>query len=87
YENARNAQAGAYRLTKAAEGLVCTPLPDSGRLSVRIRWSELPWKLKEPRTAQALDEAGKVLRSVPVKAANGIVVLDCDPAAFAYMLR
>ena len=87
YENARNAESGAYRLTKESEGLLCTPLPDSGRFTARIHWNELPWKLKEPRAAQALDEAGKVLRSVPVKAANGIVVLDCDPVAFAYMLR
>ena len=36
---------------------------------------------------QALDEAGKVLRTMPVKAANGIVALDCDPTVFAHLLR
>jgi len=87
YENARSSEASGYRLTKAADGLLCTPLPDSKQFTVHIRWNELPWKLKEPHVAQTLDEAGKILSSQPVKVASGIAALDCGPAAFAYVLK
>jgi len=87
YENARSSEASGYRLTKAADGLLCTPLPDSKQFTVHIRWNELPWKLKEPHVAQTLDEAGKILSSQPVKVASGIAALDCGPAAYAYVLK
>jgi hypothetical protein len=87
YENGRSAATGAFRLTKEGEALVVTPLPESARFTARVRWNSLPWKLREPREAEAIDEAGKVLRRIPVQGQNGEVALDCDPAVFAYRLR
>jgi hypothetical protein len=87
YENGRSAAAGGFSVTKEGEALVLTPLPESARFTARVRWNSLPWKLREPREAEAIDEAGKVLRRVPVHTQNGEVALDCDPAVFAYRLR
>jgi hypothetical protein len=87
YENGRSATAGAFRLTREGEALILTPLPESARFTARFRWNSLPWKLREPREAEVIDEAGKVLRRVPVHGEKGTVTLDCDPLVSAYRLR
>ena len=55
---------GAFRLARDAGTVVLTPLPSSPKFTARLRWSALPWKLAEPRSAEALDAEGRLLRTV-----------------------
>ena len=87
YENARSAAAGGFRLSKMGEDLVVIPLPERPRFTARLHWKTLPWKLGEPREAEALDENGHLLRRVALRKDGGDVVLDCDSDAFSYRLR
>lgn len=72
-----------FRLTP---GGVVRPLPDSGKLTARIEAGSLPWSMKAPQAAEALDEDGKVLRQAPVENRNGVAILECEPGVFAWRL-
>jgi hypothetical protein len=78
---------GGARLLRDGNSLQVIPLPNSLPFELRIRWSQLPWKLPEPKTAEALDEEGRVLRSIPVRVSAGELSLACEPDAFAFRLR
>jgi hypothetical protein len=78
---------GGFRLVRTGELLELTPLPSSPAFTARIRWQALPWKLKEPKEAEVVDQDGRVLRRVPVKMSAGELQLTCEPDAFAYRLR
>ncbi|MEW6753403.1 MAG: hypothetical protein AB1505_20835 [Candidatus Latescibacterota bacterium] len=78
---------GAFRLVRAAEGLELTPLPSSPGFAVRIRWRGLPWTVDEPRQAEAVDEEGRVAKTVPLTRRDGKIELACEPGVFAYRLR
>lgn len=78
---------GACRLSPEGEALRVTAAPDSGAFRVLLRWSQLPWKLPEPRQAEALDESGNVLNTAPLGRVNGDFLLDYAPGVFAYRLR
>jgi len=79
--------AGACRISVADGAVTVTPLPESKAFTVSLKWKDLPWKLPDPSTVDALSEDGSVLRSAPVKLQNGSVILACDPRVFSYRLR
>jgi hypothetical protein len=62
-------------------------LPDSPSFEVSVRWRELPLKLREPKTAEAVDGTGRVLRRVRLDASSGEVRLTNEPEASAYRVR
>ena len=78
---------GGFRLARSGELLELMPLPASPAFTAGIRWQALPWKLKQPKEAEAVDQEGRVLRRVPVKMSEGEIQLTCEPDAFAYRLR
>jgi hypothetical protein len=78
---------GAFRLARESGAVVLTPLPLSPRFTARLRWSALPWKAAEPRSAEALDENGRVVRTVQLSKEGGEIVLQTEPEVFAYRLR
>jgi hypothetical protein len=78
---------GAFRLAREAGTVVLTPLPSSPQFTARLRWSALPWKVAEPRSAEALDAEGRLLRSVPLAKEGAEIVLKTDPDVFAYRLK
>jgi hypothetical protein len=84
YEETRGT--GGYRLTRAAETRL-TPLPGAKPFTARLDWKKLASGAAPPRTAEALDEAGSVLATKPVRWEGAIVALDIDPTIFAYRLR
>ena len=79
--------AGAVRLTHDAEGLLITALPESSGFTVKVRWSELPWKLRTPHVAEALDEDGNVLGTDSLALSGGIIALKYHTGMFQYRLR
>lgn len=79
---------GAPLDTGAADRpVVLTPLPPSPQFTARLRWSALPWKVAAPGSADALDENGRVLRTVQLKKEGSDIVLQAEPDVFAYRLR
>jgi hypothetical protein len=78
---------GGLRITRAGEGLELTPLPLSPAFAVRLRWQELPWKLNQPKEAEAVAEDGGVLRRIPLEAGGGEIRLTCEPDVFSYRLH
>jgi hypothetical protein len=78
---------GGYRLSRDGDSAVLTPLPDSGAFTVRIRWADLPWKLAEPRAAEAIDEKGRVVRRIDMRRENGEIVVGVEAGVFAWRLR
>jgi hypothetical protein len=78
---------GGYRLGREGDSVMLTPLPDSGAFTARLRWAELPWKLAEPRHAQAVDEKGDVVNRVELRNENGQIVLVHEPGVFAWRLQ
>jgi hypothetical protein len=79
--------AGAARLTRDGDSLIVTALPDGGDFAIRLRWSQLPWKLSTPRQAEALDESGNVASTERLESSGGNVVLNYKRGVFAYRLR
>lgn len=78
---------GGLRLVRAGEALELTPLPAGSAFTARIRWQGLPWKLKEPKEAEAVDQDGRILRRVPLKMSEGEIQLTCQPDVFTYRLH
>ena len=78
---------GALRIVRAGETIELTALPFSPAFAVRLRWQDLPWKLNQPKEAEALDEDGRVLRRTPLEAGGGEIRLTCEPDVFRYRLR
>ena len=78
---------GGLRLALAGEVLEVTPLPAGLSFTARIRWSDLPWKLREPKEVEAVDQDGRVVQRQPVSLSGGEVQLTCEPAIFAYRFR
>ncbi|MHC4251054.1 MAG: hypothetical protein ACYS9X_18185 [Planctomycetota bacterium] len=77
---------GALRLTREGDAVLVTPLPGSARFDVRIAWGELPWRLPEPRSVEAISETGEVLSRGPVGRRGHEVAVTCEPGVFAYRL-
>ncbi len=75
---------GGFRLSRTAGGIQLTPLPDSPAFTVNIRWQDLPWKVREPKEAEALDENGTVLRRIALEKSGSEIHLTTDPEVFAY---
>lgn len=75
---------GGFRLSHAGDAVELTPLPNSPSFTVNIRWQDLPWKVREPKEAAALDENGAVLRRVPLQKSGTEIQLVTDPEVFAY---
>lgn len=78
---------GGFRLARAGQVLELTPLPFSPAFTVRIRWADLPWKLREAKEAEAVGEDGQVLRRVPIRKSGDEVELTCEPDVFQYRLQ
>jgi len=78
---------GEYRVARGAGGIDVTPLPFGSPFEARIDTRDLPWKIGEPKTADVVDEAGRVLRSEPVALEGGVVTVRFDGAAFGWRLR
>jgi hypothetical protein len=78
---------GEYRVTRSAGAIDVTPLPSAPAFEARIETRELPWKIGAPKTAEVLDETGRVLRSEPVAVADGVLTLRFDGSAFGWRLR
>jgi hypothetical protein len=72
---------GALRLAREGDALVITPLPGGPPFEVRVRLD------RAPGAVEALDEARQVLSGVAVRFVAGELVLDRDPAVFAYRVR
>jgi hypothetical protein len=78
---------GAARLDIENGALRVTPLPGSPAFTLRMKWAELPWKLAEPSQAEALDEEGKAIKTVPLAKERGEIVMQGEAEAFAYRFR
>ena len=78
---------GGLRLALTGGVLEVTPLPAGLSFTARIRWSDLAWKLREPKEVEAVDQDGRVVRRQPVNLSGGEVQLTCEPAIFAYRFR
>ena len=78
---------GGFRLTRAGDFLELTPLPNSASFTVNIRWRDLPWKLREPKEAEAVDESGRVLRRTPLEKSAGGIRFTTEPDVFSYRFR
>jgi hypothetical protein len=78
---------GGLRLSLEGGVLQLTPLPAGLPFTARIRWSDLPWKLPEPKEAEAVDQDGRVVRRQPVSLSGREIQLACEPGVFAYRFR
>jgi hypothetical protein len=78
---------GGFKLTRVADAIELTPLPLSPAFTVRIRWLGLPWRLAEPKEAEAVREDGSILRRVTIKKSQGEIEFACEPDVFFYRLR
>jgi hypothetical protein len=81
--------AGGCRLTRAAGGLLITPLPrERGpEFAAAIRWGALPWSLPPPAHWEAIDADGnKILLHAPVRRDHDLVQIDGFAEAAAYRL-
>jgi hypothetical protein len=78
---------GGFRLARAGQALELTPLPFSSAFTARLRWADLPWKLAEPKEAEAIAEDGRTLRRVPVRKSGDQIELTCEPDVFQYRLQ
>lgn len=79
--------AGACRLTLEGRAIHVTALPGNDPFTVKLRWNRLPWKVAEPRQAQALDEGGRVVGRAPVGRDGDAIVLKYQAGVFAYELH
>jgi len=71
---------GAVRVTRDAEGTLLTPLPGGQGFEIRLRVG------KASRTVEALSESREVVSRSAARVENGVVVIERDPAVFAYRL-
>ena len=78
---------GEFRVRRSGEAIEVTPLPSAAPFEARIDMRELPWKMAEPKTAEVVDEAGRVLRSETVALVGSVLTLRFDPSAFGWRLR
>ncbi len=78
---------GGFRLVRAGGALELTPLPAGAAFTARIRWQALPWKVQQPKDAEALDQDGRVIKRVPLTISGGEIQLTCEPDVFAYRFR
>ena len=78
---------GAFRLETGEEEWRLTPLPDSGRFQVRLRWKEIAGARKMPARWEAVNEDGKRAREGALAAQGDSVTLECEPGIFQYRLR
>ena len=78
---------GGFRLAREGDTVTVTALPTGSAFQVRLVWKDLPWKLTQPKQAEALDESGQVIRSVPLQEAGGEIILAYDPEVFGYRLQ
>ena len=78
---------GEYRVARGVGSIEVTPLPSGPAFEARINTRDLPWTIGEPKTAEVVDEAGRVLRSEPVALAGGVVTLRFGAGAFRWRLR
>jgi hypothetical protein len=78
---------GGFRLSLDGGVLQLTPLPAGLPFTARIRWSDLPWRLREPKEAEAVDQDGRVVRRQPVNLSGRELQLACEPGIFAYRFR
>jgi hypothetical protein len=78
---------GALRLDVVNGALRATLLPSSPPFTLRLTWVELPWRLPEPTRAEALDEAGKTVKTTMLTRESGAIVLNGDAGVFAYRLK
>ncbi len=71
---------GAVRITNEPAGTFLTPLPGGGAFEIRLHVGNAP------RVVEALSESGGVLSRPALRFENGAVVIERDPAVFAYRL-
>jgi len=71
---------GACRIVREGEAATVTPLPDGGPSTVRLA------RYRASRI-EALDETGRVLRTVPVRNDGDTLTFTSTKDAFAYRLR
>jgi hypothetical protein len=67
--------------------LLVLALPESAAFQVRLQTSRLPWQGADPRQAEALDESGNVIGTLPLRRDGDKVVLDYGAGVFAYRLK
>ncbi len=79
--------AGAARITRSGSGVLVTPLPGSGPMTLRLQPARLPGHPATLREATALAEDGTPLSVRPLAGTPPAPVLACDPGVFAYLLR
>jgi hypothetical protein len=63
-----------------------TPLPGTAKLTVRVNWDELPWKLPRPASAEGIDEQGASAGAAKGAWQAGEFALTCEPGVFAYRM-
>ena len=78
---------GAFRLEKGEREWRLTPLPESGRFQVRLRWNDIAGTGKPPTRWEAVSEEGTRVGEGAVMAQSGMVTLQCEPGVFQYRLR
>jgi hypothetical protein len=67
--------------------LELTPLPNSPSFTVDIQWHNLPWRIRDPKEVEEVDESGQVLRRVPLEMSGGEIHLTTASEPFAYRIR
>jgi hypothetical protein len=79
----------AMRLSPVGDSLWLTLLPNSRAAEVRLRWTQLPWRLPRPTTWIARDESGGVIGTGAVSADSSVaeIILPLASGVFAYELR
>ena len=78
---------GAFRLELGDAESRLTPLPDSGRFQVRLRWKDIAGAGKRPTKWEAVNEEGKRVREGALATQGDGVALECEPGVFQYRLK
>ncbi len=80
--------ATGVRLSRDGNRLLLTPLPNTGKdeFTVRLTPAVLRWQLPQPRHVEMLGEDGEVIRRVPVQRQGDTILIEVEPATFAYRL-
>jgi len=75
------------RITRDKTGLLVMALPESAAFQLRLQTSGLPWQGADPGQAEALDESGNVIGTLPLRREGDKVVLDYAAGVSAYRLK
>lgn len=77
---------GAFRLTRAADVLVVTPLPGSSAFTAHFDAQLMPFGVPVPAAAEPVAEDGAIGAAIALKREGDSIVFDCPGNAFQYAL-